>query len=127
MPRVPTSIATNANNISRLTTKAPAYPIDYHGSTDALTTSELALQATVAARSQGIDPGNVIKDVVFTAGANKVVEHRLQRAYEGFLVRRPRGTHPVSITEIAQNSDVLDKVQITLNSNTACTADIEVY
>lgn len=127
MPRVPTSMVNINGMVFRTTTKVPAYPIDYHNNVDALSVSEIQLQATASARSQGVDPGNIIQDVVFFAGANKIIEHKLQRSYLGFIVRRTRGNHPISFVEVNQNNPTLDKVQITLNSHTDCIADIEVY
>lgn len=65
-------------------------------------------------------------DVSFSAGTNKVVEHRLGRAFRGWNVVRIR-TAGSTFREVAQTDAALDSVQVTLVSSATCLADVEVW
>lgn len=127
MPRVTNTISTNANSVSTIVNKVPSYYNNYRNDREDLTQSELILKSTTAARTSNIDPSNTILDVAFQVGVQKVIAHKLQRQYKGFIVKRPRGNHPISIIEVAQNNPTLDAVQITLASASTCTVDLEIY
>lgn len=108
------------------TTKSPAVPREFTGERQVNSLQENLIQATLAARSLAPEGEILFEDVSFTASVNKVLNHQLGRAYRDFIVSRTRGTHPVSIVEVAQGDTELDKRQITLVANTNCTANVRV-
>lgn len=127
MPRVTNTIAYDPNGNKTTLTRVPSYYNNFNKVREDLTQSELILKSTTSSRTQGVDPGNTIKDVTCGAGTRVVVQHKLNRPYTGYTIHRPRGSHPISIVEVPQNDPELDKRQITLSSFTNCVVDVEVY
>jgi hypothetical protein len=108
------------------TTKVPSVAVEYTGDRQSIALQKNIASATAGARSALPNGEVVFEDVSFTANTNTVLEHKLNRAYSEWTVTRVRGTHPISIVEIAQNDADLDKRQLTLHANTACTAHVRV-
>jgi hypothetical protein len=84
--------------------------------------------ATTPARSVPFFGGILHKNIAFSAGVDLVLEHRLNRPYQGFFPLRvragtPAGAYPVEIT---QASSLNDK-QITLRTSQFAIADVWVY
>lgn len=127
MPRVTNTISTDANGNNKTLTRVPSYYNNFRTIREDLTQSELILKSTTASRTESIDPGNIIKDVTCSAGVRVEIKHKLNRKYQGFTIHRPRGTHPISLVEVPQNSEELDKRQITLSPFTNCVVDVEIY
>jgi hypothetical protein len=127
MPRVTNTIRTDANGNTKTLTRVPSYYNNFTSVREDLTQSELASKATTSSRTSSIDPGNIIKDVTCSAGVRVEIKHKLNRKYQGFTVHRQRGTHPISLVEVPQNSEELDRRQITLSSFTDCVVDVEIY
>lgn len=108
--------------------QAPSFfPREFTGNRQSNAIQDRTAEATSNARSLYPDGAVVLEDVSFTATQTRVLDHKLGRVYRGFSIERARGTHPISITETAQNTVEQDKRTITLNANTACTVNIRVW
>ena len=67
-----------------------------------------------------------IKDVSFSSGTAKVLNHYLGRPYAGWRVLRPRTASPV-VYETPNTSADLNKLQLTLMPGATFTADVEIF
>lgn len=81
-------------------------------------------EATAGVRS--LPPWTTIQGVVLAAGVNTVVPHRLGRAYRGWRAVRARDGYP-QVTEVANASTDLDRLQLTVVAYSDVTVDIEVW
>lgn len=68
----------------------------------------------------------VQKAQAFTAGGTVTIQHGLGRAFQGFEVKNVQGNYSRFIL-VPNNDANLDKRQIKIQSEAACTADVWVY
>jgi hypothetical protein len=67
-----------------------------------------------------------IRDVAFTAGTAKSVEHMLGRKYQGVTLTNFRGSGATWLATVQSPSE-LDELQVTITASATCTADVEVW
>lgn len=124
------STVTNPTNVTterKIRTPSAAYPREYTGERHTNAIQDNVANVTAPARSLVQDNQVIFEDLAFTAGQTQQIEHKLGRAYRSFAIERIRGTHPISVKEVAQNDTELDKRIITLNASTACTVNLRVW
>ena len=109
------------------TTAGGAYSLEQTGTRQGNRTQTASRQAASVLRALPFADGNLTAGVTFGSGATVIVQHKLGRAYQGFLVLNMT-TGGGRLYSVANASVSLNDVQITLrNAGDVCQADVWVY
>lgn len=87
---------------------------------------EASRRATGPATARPDSDGNLVPGVTFPPGTPVIIKHGLGRAWRGYAVQNVAGSFARFI-RIANASAALDAVQIQIQADAACTADVWVY